>query len=324
MNSKRNAHRTHEDGVRLMGANFTEVEWCTEQTANATDARERALGFIKTAITFPKSSLGADIEVPTLALIVPNLSSNSPSRLIGTNTLDILYEQYGLVVEPKEKHLLPYGDKVVLKTLAARKKHSVDSSLGEVRLHSKDCKIIEAKQTKVLERSVSCRVPETGKWVTVEAPTSSTNQAPAKRTVHSDLPVLETLHKCRILNRALQILSDPSHPGRDMFELLPSGRRYRSIRCRSARHAKSFFPQAVTSDGLATLPSKLHRCIPVILKNESNHSITLTPKTIIAEIHAIQSVQPANNKTVNPKPENKSELQFDFSNSPVSLSGNKE
>lgn len=69
----------------------------------------------------------------------------------------------------------------------------------------------------------------------------------ARRTVHRDLPVLETLYKSRLLNRALQILNDPSHPGRDMFELLPSGRRYRSIGCRSARHARSFFPRAVAS-----------------------------------------------------------------------------
>lgn len=211
------------------------------------------LGFIETAITFPKSSLGADIEVPTLALIVPNLSSNSPSLLIGTNTLDILYEQYGLVVDSKEKHSVPYGYKVVLKTLAARKKHSVNSGLGEVRLHSTDCETIGAGQTKVLEGSITRRVPETGKWVTVEAPTTTS---------------------------------------------LPGG--------------------LFVEDGLATLPSKFPRCIPVILKNESDHAITLTPKTIIAEIHAIQSVQPANNKTVNPKSENKSNLQFDFGDSPIS------
>ncbi len=37
----------------------------------------------------------------------------------------------------------------------------------------------------------------------------------------------------------------PPHPSHSLFQLLPSGRRYRSIRARSARLLNSFFPQAV-------------------------------------------------------------------------------
>lgn len=131
------------------------------------------LGFIKTVITFPRSSLGADIEVPTLALIVPNLSSNSPSLLIGTNTLDVLYAQYGLAVDPVDKHFLPYGYKVLLQTLAARKKDTLDSNLGEVRLKSTDSETIQPRETKVLEGLIACRVQSIGKWVTVEAPVTA-------------------------------------------------------------------------------------------------------------------------------------------------------
>ncbi len=40
-------------------------------------------------------------------------------------------------------------------------------------------------------------------------------------------------------------MKDPTHPSHSLFQLLPSGRRYRSIRARSARLLNSFFPQAV-------------------------------------------------------------------------------
>ena len=52
------------------------------------------LGYVETTIKFPKTMFGIDIEVPTLALIVPDMRSALSSALIGTNALDILYEQY--------------------------------------------------------------------------------------------------------------------------------------------------------------------------------------------------------------------------------------
>ncbi len=39
--------------------------------------------------------------------------------------------------------------------------------------------------------------------------------------------------------------SGPSHPARSLFELLPSGRRYRALSTRTTRHRNSFFPQAI-------------------------------------------------------------------------------
>lgn len=52
------------------------------------------LGYVEATIKFPKSLLGADIEVPTLVLVVPDMCSTLSSVLIGTNTLDVLYEKY--------------------------------------------------------------------------------------------------------------------------------------------------------------------------------------------------------------------------------------
>lgn len=211
------------------------------------------LGYVPATIRFPKSLLGADIEVPTLALVVPDMRSTLSSVLIGTNTLDVLYEKYADIA-PQNYESLPYGYKVVLKTLEIRKRHYVDSSLGEVRLHSKDFETIAAGQTKVLEGSVSCRTPDVGKWVMVESPKS------------------------------------PSLPG-----------------------------GILVTDSLVSLPSKLPRCIPVMLKNESHHDITLSPKAVIAQIHAVRSVQPVKTPDSDPptKPDQKPNLNLDFTDSPV-------
>uniref|UniRef100_A0A3P8SN94 Uncharacterized protein n=1 Tax=Amphiprion percula TaxID=161767 RepID=A0A3P8SN94_AMPPE len=41
--------------------------------------------------------------------------------------------------------------------------------------------------------------------------------------------------------------SDSSHPGSQLFDLLPSGRRYRCIKARTNRLKNSFFPRAITT-----------------------------------------------------------------------------
>lgn len=50
------------------------------------------LGYVEVIVKFPKEFLGTDFVVPTLALVVPDVSS-SP-LLIGMNTLEPLYDQY--------------------------------------------------------------------------------------------------------------------------------------------------------------------------------------------------------------------------------------
>lgn len=52
-------------------------------------------GFIEVDVTFPKSCFGSEITVSTLALVVPTTGSSVRSMpLIGTNTLDLVYEDY--------------------------------------------------------------------------------------------------------------------------------------------------------------------------------------------------------------------------------------
>ncbi len=42
-----------------------------------------------------------------------------------------------------------------------------------------------------------------------------------------------------------QIISDSTHSTNGLFTLLPSGKRYRSMRCKTDRFRNSFFPQAI-------------------------------------------------------------------------------
>ena len=62
-----------------------------------------------------------------------------------------------------------------------------------------------------------------------------------------------TIYNSRCLGRARSIIKDYTHPGYHLFNLLPSGRRYRAIPAKTNRLRDSFFPRAVT-----ILNSNLH------------------------------------------------------------------
>ncbi|KAK3556313.1 hypothetical protein QTP70_007124 [Hemibagrus guttatus] len=63
----------------------------------------------------------------------------------------------------------------------------------------------------------------------------------AERIIGAPLPTLQELYTSRVRKRALKITLDPSHPGHILFDLLPSGRRYRAATTRTARHKQSIF-----------------------------------------------------------------------------------
>ncbi len=67
----------------------------------------------------------------------------------------------------------------------------------------------------------------------------------AAKIIGAPLPSILYIFLTRCSSKAKSILKDPTHPSHSLFQLLPSGRRYRSIRARSARLLNSFFPQAV-------------------------------------------------------------------------------
>uniref|UniRef100_A0A673GSV0 Reverse transcriptase domain-containing protein n=1 Tax=Sinocyclocheilus rhinocerous TaxID=307959 RepID=A0A673GSV0_9TELE len=58
----------------------------------------------------------------------------------------------------------------------------------------------------------------------------------AERIIGTTLPSLQELYLSRVSKRAGKITLDPSHPAHSLFELLPSGRRYRALSTRTTRH----------------------------------------------------------------------------------------
>uniref|UniRef100_A0A671LVB9 RNA helicase n=1 Tax=Sinocyclocheilus anshuiensis TaxID=1608454 RepID=A0A671LVB9_9TELE len=68
----------------------------------------------------------------------------------------------------------------------------------------------------------------------------------AQKVIGCPLPSMEELHSSRCLLKAQKILKDPSHPGHSLFELLPSGRRYRVLKTRTNRLRNSFYAKAIS------------------------------------------------------------------------------
>ncbi|KAK0146828.1 hypothetical protein N1851_013847 [Merluccius polli] len=57
---------------------------------------------------------------------------------------------------------------------------------------------------------------------------------------------MDTIFNPRCLQKTHNILKDPFHPANYLFELLPSGKRYRSIRPHTTRFMNRFYPKAIT------------------------------------------------------------------------------
>ncbi len=77
----------------------------------------------------------------------------------------------------------------------------------------------------------------------------------AERIIGAPLPSLQELYTSRVRKRAQKVTLDPSHPAHSLFVLLPSGRRYRSLSTKTARHKNSFFPRP---EQHITQPSTVH------------------------------------------------------------------
>uniref|UniRef100_A0ABM5GPN4 Single-strand DNA endonuclease ASTE1 isoform X2 n=1 Tax=Pogona vitticeps TaxID=103695 RepID=A0ABM5GPN4_9SAUR len=67
----------------------------------------------------------------------------------------------------------------------------------------------------------------------------------AQNIIGLQLPTLDDIFTSRCLRKSHSILRDSSHPAYNFFELLPSGRRYRTIKTRTTRFLHSFYPRAI-------------------------------------------------------------------------------
>lgn len=67
----------------------------------------------------------------------------------------------------------------------------------------------------------------------------------AERIIQSELPDLLSIYTKRCKSKARKIMMDLSHPNNGLFSLLRSGKHFRSLKAKTERMRRSFFPQAI-------------------------------------------------------------------------------
>ena len=67
----------------------------------------------------------------------------------------------------------------------------------------------------------------------------------ATKVIGCDLPSIESLYSVRLIRKSNKITADGTHPAHHIFKLLPSGKRFRFLKCRTNRFKNSFYPRAV-------------------------------------------------------------------------------
>ncbi len=94
----------------------------------------------------------------------------------------------------------------------------------------------------------------------------------AERIIGTTLPTLQELYLSRVSKRAGKITLDPAHPAHSLFELLPSGRRYRALSTRTTRHRNSFLPPSNPSHEHLTLTWNTQHYFTTILQLFIHHT----------------------------------------------------
>nr|XP_020453624.1 uncharacterized protein LOC109958967 [Monopterus albus] len=109
------------------------------------------LGYIELGITFSEDFVGAEVEVYTLALVIPHLRTATHEQvLIGTNTLDVLYKDFQTSEDPSFQPAT-HGYRAVLKILGLRQDKERDSHLGWIKVSGREPEIIPPGKTVVIE-----------------------------------------------------------------------------------------------------------------------------------------------------------------------------
>ena len=67
--------------------------------------------------------------------------------------------------------------------------------------------------------------------------------------------LIESVYVTFILHKATPTVSDSTHPANHLFEYLPSGKRFRSIKTRTTRCSNSFYPKVVWTKSPTTTPT---------------------------------------------------------------------
>nr|XP_054593910.1 uncharacterized protein LOC129160869 [Nothobranchius furzeri] len=108
------------------------------------------LGYVELVVRFPKEFIGIPTDVTTLALVVSNLSTViEPLVLIGTNTLDVLFDvcsKTGISHQP-----IPSGYQAVLKVLEVRHRRETGPEPHAIVRLENNSQVILVRQVVILE-----------------------------------------------------------------------------------------------------------------------------------------------------------------------------
>lgn len=131
------------------------------------------LGYIEMTVTFPDEFIGEELDICTLALVIPDTRPGFQSQvLIGMNTLEPLYEHH-LRSECASYKPTQQGYRAVLQLLQLRHQQIQGPSDAVVRLASKVPVQIPAGCTMVLKGSFQADPLPTGKCALIEPPATS-------------------------------------------------------------------------------------------------------------------------------------------------------
>ncbi len=97
----------------------------------------------------------------------------------------------------------------------------------------------------------------------------------ARHIVGGELPSLQDIYTRRCTRKARRIIKDSSHPSHRLLSLLPSGRRFRSIRSRTSRLRDSFFPSGYQANEQSEI-THLHHT-PTHTTSHALHFNTVLP-----------------------------------------------
>lgn len=142
------------------------------ETEGANGQKVPYAGYVQVNIQFPKEFINSEPQMHTLALIVPDSRSNSSIPvIIGTNTLDSLYEQHCDINSSGGTPF--YGYAQILKTLKLRRQQSSSGKFGIARLKSCELQVVPSGQKVILEGCVNVKPAGYEQFALLEHPSIS-------------------------------------------------------------------------------------------------------------------------------------------------------
>ncbi len=102
----------------------------------------------------------------------------------------------------------------------------------------------------------------------------------AAKIIGAPLPSILDIFLARCSSKTNSIVKDPTHPSHSLFQLLPSGRRYRSIRARSARLLTAFSPGCESPELRSPRPPLKPHANPYLLKHGTYPPLSKHPSNL--------------------------------------------